>query len=99
MSLYFVFYSSSHVLAKTVMTDEWERYSFLSKRGRDVNLRLVGPLGPEGPRGINKKEKKNIVKNLVPLMKTFPNSDMRARFWERLPASRDVVDLAEAESE
>ena len=32
-------------------------------------------------------------------MKTFPNGDMRARFWERLPASRDVADLAEADSE
>ena len=32
-------------------------------------------------------------------MRTFPNGEIRARFWERLPASRDVADLAKADTE
>ena len=31
-------------------------------------------------------------------MKTFQNGEIRARFWERLPASNDVADLAVADT-
>ena len=56
----FVFYSSSHVLSKTVMAEDWERFSFLSKRGRDVDFGLIGPLRTAGPRCTNEKREKNI---------------------------------------
>ena len=36
----------------------------------------------------------------MPLMTTFSNRETWARFWEQLPASRDVAGLAEeADSE
>ena len=76
------------------MEAEFTKFKFLPKRTRCNPVLLATlPLIRPGVRGINRREKKKLIKALMPLMHADSWGEQRALFLERLPADRNSCDL------
>ena len=76
------------------MEAEFTKFKFLPKRTRrNFVLPATLPLIRPRARGINRREKKKLIKALMPLLHADPRGELRALFWERLPADRNSRDL------
>lgn len=79
---------------KTSWDGPWERYSFFHRAGVNTSLVTLPMLRDGRPRGVGKRKKRDIVTNLVPLMKNLPDGERRSRFWENLPTTAHAPDLS-----
>lgn len=78
---------SNDVLFRTEIDQEWEVLDFIAPNFTKISIDSCEPFH-NGPRGVLPAMKQGIMKQLVPLMGSLPNGNMRSSFWETLPTNK-----------
>lgn len=93
---------SKVLYVKRKFKDDFMEFDYLRKNTKrsGVDLESVPPLYQRA-RGVCKTKKDELMKGIVPIIRTVDNGrhERRARFYERLPTSDNVADLATSDDE